>query len=121
MTDELRAAAERLLRHQQFVKGCDHIWNAHKQCQWCHSMRRDVDVADVAQAYLAEHPADSNEPATPEWWESVKPEGEKIIQIHAIGCGTLLAFGGKCVCDCPTRRQVRCLAEACGVKLGKGC
>ena len=50
MTDEIRAAAERLLRHQQFVKGCDHIWNAHKQCQWCHSMRRDVDVADVAQA-----------------------------------------------------------------------
>ena len=51
--DELRAAAERLLRHQQFVKNCDHLWNAHQQCQWCHSMRRDVDIANVAEAYLA--------------------------------------------------------------------
>jgi len=119
MTDEIRAAAERLLRHQQFVKGCDHIWNAHKQCQWCHSMRRDVDVADVAQAYLAEHPADSNEPATPEWWESVKPEGGDAMQVFNIG-KTMLSFGGRCVCHDPTRRQVRCLAEACGVVLREG-
>lgn len=25
---------------------CEHIWNAHRQCQWCHRDRRDVDYDD---------------------------------------------------------------------------
>lgn len=51
--EELKDAAERLKSHQMCVKDCKHLWNAHRQCQWCHSMQRDVDVAIVSDAYLA--------------------------------------------------------------------
>ncbi len=23
---------------------CQHIWNAHRQCQWCHRMRIDIET-----------------------------------------------------------------------------
>lgn len=25
---------------------CQHIWNAHRQCQWCHRMKADIDYED---------------------------------------------------------------------------
>ena len=53
-TREEIEAAERLARQQMYVKDCKHLWNAHRQCQWCHSMQRDVDVGIVSDAYLAE-------------------------------------------------------------------
>lgn len=52
MSDQLKAAAERLLRDQH--DACDHIWNAHQQCQWCHRDRRDVDADEVASGYLSQ-------------------------------------------------------------------
>ncbi len=32
--------------------GCDHIWNAHGSCQWCHRERFELFAGDVARAYL---------------------------------------------------------------------
>lgn len=52
LTPEVIAAAERLKSHQMFRKDCNHIWNAHRQCQWCHSLQRDVDAGIVA-AFVA--------------------------------------------------------------------
>lgn len=25
---------------------CQHIFNAHRQCQWCHRMQKDIDYED---------------------------------------------------------------------------
>jgi hypothetical protein len=30
---------------------CNHIWNAHRQCQWCHRDKNEVDYED-GKAYL---------------------------------------------------------------------
>lgn len=26
---------------------CNHIWNAHGQCQWCHRMRKDIEYDEM--------------------------------------------------------------------------
>jgi len=63
MSDELKAAAERLREpiYPATVSACDHIWNAHGQCQWCKWMRRDVDVAELSRAVLYRIAADEAE------------------------------------------------------------
>lgn len=62
-TDDLRAAAEFLLRDER-DDACEHIWNAHQQCQWCHRMRRDVHANGLARAYLAGRSEDDGDPVT---------------------------------------------------------
>lgn len=27
-------------------KPCKHIWNCHRQCQWCHRMQKDIEYED---------------------------------------------------------------------------
>lgn len=47
----VKESAHRLL--QKSHDACDHIWNAHRQCQWCHRDQRDIDAELVASAYLS--------------------------------------------------------------------
>lgn len=71
MTDELRAACERLRRYQAAsdandVAAMDAVYDAHgNNPDNCDSIWEDQ--ADVADAYLAEHPADDDEPITEDW------------------------------------------------------
>ena len=50
---ELRAAAECIARTPMFIRDCQHLWNAHGRCQWCASLRRDVQVSAMADYILA--------------------------------------------------------------------
>lgn len=60
---EIRAAAERTLAgmaHRD-KEPCQHIFNAHRQCQWCHRMQSDIDAELLARhvkATLTEDDAD---------------------------------------------------------------
>lgn len=75
---ELREAAEWLARHPMLVRDCKHLWNAHNQCQWCRSMRRDVYVAlvsDWAVAELARRDAEQVERAKPITKEALRERG----------------------------------------------
>lgn len=47
---DLGEAARFILRESHLA--CDHLWNAHQQCQWCHRDRRDVHADELASAYL---------------------------------------------------------------------
>lgn len=62
--DLLSAAKEVLSSHDP---ACDHIWNAHRQCQWCHRDRRDIYVDQLARHILATVHTDDDEPVTVEW------------------------------------------------------
>lgn len=62
--DLLSAAKEVLSSHDP---ACDHIWNAHRQCQWCHRDRRDIYVDQLARHILATVHPDDDEPVTVEW------------------------------------------------------
>jgi hypothetical protein len=101
---DINEAADRLLRSQMFVKDCDHIWNAHQQCQWCHSDRRNVDIALVAEAWKKHQPGGmppiSSEgaqshglttPATPTAAVGADaPVAETALQKVCNGCGSPL-------------------------------
>lgn len=38
---------QRLLRHYQRCNA--HLFNAHRQCQWCHRMQSDIDAETLAR------------------------------------------------------------------------
>lgn len=59
---ELIEAAKELLSSRD--PACSHIWNAHRQCQWCHRDRRDIYVDDIARHILATVREDDDEPVT---------------------------------------------------------
>ena len=65
--EEIKAAAERLREpiYPATVSACDHIWNAHEQCQWCKWMRKDVDAAELSRAVLHRLAADEDKPGDP--------------------------------------------------------
>lgn len=63
---ELRAVAERLDKDHAT---CDpHLWNAHRQCQWCKQDRDDVEASMLARAWLAER---DETPVDETWLRSV--------------------------------------------------
>ncbi len=53
MPDEVtvREAAERLLIND-INDTCPHLYNAHRDCQWCHRDQSTIDADKVARAYL---------------------------------------------------------------------
>lgn len=126
MNAELRAAAEFILREQH--DACDHIWNAHQQCQWCHRMRRDVHADELASAYLRDHAADDAEPVTKEWLrEECRFYGDadithrwvtnsfRLYFVDRINGGSVMYTGG--ARHYFTRGDVRRLCRALGIEL----
>jgi hypothetical protein len=82
----------------------------------------DWAMMQVVRAYLAEHPADDDEPATCSWWESVS--GGKVwcdsIAITGGGAGGpvyTLWINDKPFIANPTRGQVRIVCRARGIAL----
>lgn len=70
MTDDVRAAAERLARYiagrAEVLEQLEHLGRMPP------GLRLSIeDTAAVANAYLAEHPADDGEPVTADWLQSV--------------------------------------------------
>jgi len=74
MSESVRAAAERLAR---YIAGRAELLELLGKMP--PGLRLSIeDTAAVANAYLAEHPSDDDEPATPEWLRSVGflPDGD---------------------------------------------
>lgn len=119
MTQEIRAAAERLRRleageHQDAVYG-----------DFANAFRR-LDTQTLADAFLAEHPADDDEPDTEEWLRGVgftdcKNDGLRLsilARYPNLGmpfwevCGTVIRLAQP-----KTRGQLRRLCAALGISL----
>lgn len=64
MSDDVRAAAERFREYERRV-------DAGESPKAVDYLVHDDDLADLARAYLAEHPADDGEPVSEAWLESV--------------------------------------------------
>ena len=79
--DLLSAAKEVLSSHDP---ACDHIWNAHRQCQWCHRDRRDIYVDQLARHILATVHTDDDEPVTVEWLDAIDMPCESIGTCHRL-------------------------------------
>ena len=119
MTTDQRAAAECTIG---IIDASLNKWRA-----WFPSERSEVDVPredllalkHFAEIGLRVERPDDQEPATPEWWESVKPEIAKgVIELVQSRDFVELQYISVGVRVNPTRRQVRALAEACGVVMG---
>lgn len=46
--DERTKLIERLKKDNCCTHERGHLFNCHKQCQWCHQMQTDIDAADAA-------------------------------------------------------------------------
>jgi hypothetical protein len=79
VSDELKAAIDRQRRYMggengyrvyfpEFV-GRNHNWTDAEESEYVRRKRRDKEI--LALAYLAEHPADDDEPITADWLRSV--------------------------------------------------
>lgn len=123
--DLLAAAKEVLSSHDP---ACDHIWNAHRQCQWCHRDRRDVYVDQLARHILATVHPDDDEPVTVEWLRSdCGFYGDDLIThkwittnfrlyfVDKIARGVVMYTGGDT--HYKTRGQVRILLKALNVEV----
>ena len=56
MLADLKQMAERCLARTPIMcrhQSGKHIWNAHRDCQWCHTSQERYEAAVVAEAYLA--------------------------------------------------------------------
>lgn len=130
--DDVRAAAELVDSQSQAMK-CDHIWNAHGSCQWCHKDKFDLFAGNVARAWLVEHPADDDGLITEEWLRAVgfaddedhlcivapDRENEGLV-IRRLSTGEWNAEDGFEAIQVPspsTRGDVRLLCRALGVNL----
>jgi len=97
---ELRAAAERLAIG----------WRSYKDDQHCGI----ADSENVAEAYLAEHPADDDEPITE---EMLRPHLVKALHFafHPESRDWHVSWHGWPLAPIKTRRDLRLLLEALGV------
>ena len=126
--DLLAAAKEVLSSHDP---ACDHIWNAHRQCQWCHRDRRDVYVDQLARHILATVHPDDDEPVTAEWLlqngfvDRTTSSGNRYHvwlddrPVMMLGMDTKYRWylnGGRVDDFNPTRGQVRQLLKALNVE-----
>lgn len=114
MTTDLRAEAEHVIG---VIDANLKKWRA-----WFPNERSEVEVPreellalkHFAEIGLRTERPDDSEPATPEWWGTVTKFFPARIDIDRDGW---LHCGSTVISRTPTRRQVRCLAEACGVEL----
>lgn len=82
---EMRAAAERLLRGHQSYDHC--ATDGHRKEAW------NRDACEVAREWLAEHPADDQQPVTEEFLRSINwaPVGNTWYTAEE-DCGTPIVF-----------------------------
>lgn len=86
MSDELRAATERLRTHgYRRNKDYDSFWEP---------IQRQADLQAVTDAYLAANPADDGEPVTHEWACSINPNGSNLFEFGD-GCSVWLNFNAQ--------------------------
>ena len=130
MSDELRAAAERV-RRVEAGEPADQAYRAHPRRQF----QQFADRGLMASAWLAEHPADDDEPISPEWLRSVgftltdahvryysnRSRPPFVVVIASDGRLRLAVQNGSDVeggdvCQKPTRGDVRRLCRALGIK-----
>jgi hypothetical protein len=130
MSDELRAAAERLQRALHEDESSPFL---DPESDGATRIREDALL--LADACLAADPADDGEAVTKEWWESFggwefspgtglmvyRPptEGGGLwpIDAHIVRDRTKLLFGGSLITGRATRGHVRRLLRALGVEL----
>lgn len=121
MSQEVKNAAESLRRLIPVKCPPSPRWSQDEQNLWT-----------LAQAYLAEHPADENEPITEEWLRSAGFiwQSTDTYELHSGAFGndylryTKIAFraglwyaNGLGCADCKTRGDVRRLCSALGIPL----
>lgn len=126
MSDELRSAAERFAKQRPSEA---YPWPCEMSEQ---PAQRVADMALLARAYLAEHPADDGEPITREWMNTVLPTDADsgnwtvrqskplTLEIEYSGGGFWLWFAHAevppvPVCQVRTRGQLRRLLELLGI------
>lgn len=127
---DLLAAAEEVLSSHD--PACDHIWNAYRQCQWCHRDRRDIYVDQLARHILATVHPDDDEPVTVEWLlqngfvDRTTPIGHRYYvwlddrPVMMLGMDTKYRWylnGSRVDGLNPTRGQVRQLLSALNVEV----
>lgn len=125
MNDEVRKAAE---RYRTWEHG------AQEYMPPMVGVCRYSDMETLANAYLAEHPADDDEPVTEEWWDNTLGGRHVCIQYSNFGLWLDTRYGNVKVelyaesaaldSDCfvltllvkPTRGDVRRLCRALGIE-----
>lgn len=119
MTPELKAAAERVRRtinedtvriYETRAKPSWHKgdWNRAEQLDWAQE-KYNNDCEQIARAFLAEHPADEDEPVKME--ELCRAARECDIQLIVIQDGTVDVWG---TVHPKTRGQLRALLKGLG-------
>lgn len=119
MSDKVRKAAERLRR----TRGSDYV--TLKLVYGDNGEQLQQDMMEIADAYLAEHPADDDEPITNEWLTSFgrhfEFNGHELAINSDGGVELWTHWGGESVvidlCDVATRGDVRRLLRGLGIKL----
>jgi hypothetical protein len=116
-TDELREAAERLRAYGAATDWTEAGFGAADHYQAIQ------DRHALADAYLAEHPADDAEPVTAEWLSTLTPDEPNVFATdggYRIGVtikpdGTLIRLSGVAIVRNPTRSHVRRLLSALNI------
>lgn len=120
--DELRAAAERLRR----VGDGEAVAQAYRAYPSPH-MQRYGDIVMLADAWIAEHPADDGDPVDEAWVKGLGFEQYEYVPYTWLKCGHLqyvpsrdppfCIVGGWPVIRVETRGHVRRIAAALGIEL----
>ena len=112
MNDKLKAAAERL--RVLFESGCE------VRSVYGEDYEHDYsdDITRIAIQYLAEHPADDDEPIG-EWWYATLSDSFKLLEVKWSPAELWIEFAGWAltVKSNPTKGDVRRLCAALGVTL----
>lgn len=137
MTPEQKAALDRLRKHEA-ITGMDFRESPYfVEGRGVDEFKRLLDLFVLKDAYLAEHPADDDEPVTEEWLRSVfggKPTGvigwnfsvyfyatqsPELIYEYGQEADYFYQYGNASLPECKTRGDVRRLCMDLGIQLNE--
>ena len=124
MSDELRAAALIALNTETVKSGYDPWTQSHfLEPKYSEKMRLEA-AKKLAEAYLAEHPADDDEPATDDWQMSIGLSEDRVMVEWDGLCGAVITWIdgidlSSTKVEWNTRRDVRRLLAALGIEMRK--